>query len=610
MASDSTVAASLPREASLSARPAANRWLKLVVCLCFLLIAVALLLIERHSPATGYELSIYSSLPPAAWVCLIGALAGGTVIIVHQAFARREGRYWLLGFSLLILTTSIILLLPVFRDYYLYSAEDTRTHINLTEQMLNTGHFRPDNKYPITHILIGQLALAAGVAPLEVVKHVPVLFTVLFMLFSYLLATSVLPQRRQAVLAAATTPLFFNYYHVCTYPQALAMMIMPLIFYLYFKGFIGASLLFRVAFVTLLLLFPYFHPAPAAALIVCLLAAEGAKAAWRAKEARTAVPTDTPTYAFTFGPALICGVAFLTWISSFYLFTKTVYNILRWLVGEIESVPRVTEVEQAFSSQGIDLGGQLALGVKLYGDNIIYLALSGIALLLVLLGFLRNDARVRNLSILAMPFLVSGPVWVLIFAATLLVTLGRLLGANIMMWATPVLAAFALVEILGRWRRVRVALITAVLLLASVSSVAAVYHSPFVLQPSWQVTWHDVHGTRWFRDRAALAERGIFANLGIPRAWANGRVEVPDHFGYATNDRLGQWLPIDLFVLTGERFHLGTSDPVLSRTVVSNPSLARPGFTTTDFQQLTLDGSVQRLYSNGELDVFFVRTEG
>ena len=35
------------------------------------------MLIARHSPATGYELSVYASLPPAVWGCLVVSMAGG-----------------------------------------------------------------------------------------------------------------------------------------------------------------------------------------------------------------------------------------------------------------------------------------------------------------------------------------------------------------------------------------------------------------------------------------------------------------------------------------------------------------------------------------------------
>ena len=141
MTSDSTVAAFLPREASLSARPATNRWLKLVLCLCFLLIAVALLLIDRYSPATGYELSIYEALPAAVWICLVAALGGGTVIVVHQAFAGRKSKYWALGFAILVLGTLVILLLPVFRAYFAYGYTDPLNHAGETETVLSEHQF-------------------------------------------------------------------------------------------------------------------------------------------------------------------------------------------------------------------------------------------------------------------------------------------------------------------------------------------------------------------------------------------------------------------------------------------------------------------------------------
>ena len=113
-----------------------HRVLKVLSCICFLLIVVALLLIDRYSPATGYELSIYESLPPVVWTCLIAALAGGTGIVVHQAFAGRKSKYWLLGFFILIYGISIVLLLPVFRAYHLYGAADTLAVVQWTRHVL------------------------------------------------------------------------------------------------------------------------------------------------------------------------------------------------------------------------------------------------------------------------------------------------------------------------------------------------------------------------------------------------------------------------------------------------------------------------------------------
>ena len=585
----------------MKAEQTADIGLKIVSCLCFLSIAAALLLIDRHSPATGYELSMYESLPPLVWICLFAALAGGTGIIVHQAFAGQKSRYWLLGFSVLIFGISIILLLPALRAYYLYGAADTLAVVQWTQTVLRGGHFWEGNQYPITHILTAQLVQLCGAPPEVIVKFIPVFFTSLFMLFSYLLASTVMPHKGQALLAAAATALFFNYYHVCVYPQTLSIMLLPMVFYLYFKGFEKGSLPFRIAFVIVLLLFPYFHPAPAAALIACLLAAEAAKALWRQRNRASAAIGRRSVDRTTFEPALICTVTFLTWISTYELFGTTIRRTLAWLIGEIETIPHVEILERTLEQQGLSIAQQVELALKMYGDNLIYVALSSIALLLIAWAFWRRRDDTKKLFTLSMPFLVSGPVWVLIFATTLRVTVGRLLGSNIMMWAVPVFAAFALYEMFGRWKRAGIIVVTSILLCVSVVGILGVYHSPYILQPSWQITTAGVVGSEWFHDHRGLESHATV--LGEVTAWGASTFRMPDHFAYPQVQLLGSLLQRDFYLLINARFRAAATHPLLAKNMVCDPSMASSGFDDTDFARLERDPTLDRLYTNGGLDV-------
>ena len=582
-----------------------HRGLKTVSCICFLLLVVALLLIDRHSPATGYELSIYESLPATMWLCLFAALAGGTGIIVHQAFAGRKSRYWLLGFSVLISCISIILLLPVLRAYYLYGAADTLAVVQWTRSVLRGGHFWEQNRYPITHILIAQLVQVCGAPPEVIVKFIPVFFTSLFMLFSYLLASTVMPHKGQALVSAATGGLFFNYYHVCAYPQTLSIMALPLVFYLYFKGFDKGSLYFRIAFVIVLLLFPYFHPAPAAALIACLLAAEAAKALWRQRNGAPAAIARRSVDRTTFEPALICTVTFLTWISAYEIFGTTIRRTWAWLTRQIESVPHVDKLEQVLQQQGLDIQQQIEVALKMYGDNLIYVWLSSIALLLIALRFWHRRDDTKRLFTLSLPFLVSGPGWVLIFATTLRVTVGRLLGSNIMMWATPVFAAFALYEMFGRWKRAGIMAVTSILLCVSVVGILAVYQSPYILQPSWHITNADVQGSQWFSDHRDAQTRT--AVLGEVTAHAMIGLRLPAHFAYPQVQMLGGLLRQDIYVLMNTRFRVAPAHPRLARTMISDPLLASSEFSEADFARLKEDTTVDEVYSNGGLDVMWIK---
>jgi hypothetical protein len=586
-----------------------ERGLKIVSCSCFLLLVVALLLIDRHSPATAYELSIYDSLPALMWICLIAVLAGAIGIIVHQAFAERKSKYWLLGFFIIIFGVSIILLLPAFRGYFLYGSNDTMGHLEFSEIVLSTGHFHEGNRYPITHILMAQLSQICAMSPELVIKYIPMFFTILSMLFSYLLASSVMPRKGQALLAAVTTALFFNYYHVSVYPQVLSIMILPLVFYLYFKGFGGLSLPFRVGFVIVLLALVFFHPATTVVLIGCFLAAEAAKVVWRAIGRPSPSDAIRLVERITLEPTLICTVAFLTWVSSWVVFHRTIQKMWGWLAGEIQSIPRVEEVEQILESQGLTLRQQIELSLKMYGDNLILLLLCAIALLIIARRILHREDEVRELSMLSMPFLVSGPIWVLIFGGTLHVTMGRLLGANVMMWATPVLAAFALYDMLGRWKRVGAIVITSVLLCTWLVSIFGVYHSPYIRGPSWHLTHQDVQGTGWFGTHATIDVHRSIAGLGVPAALVSGRVPVPAHFGYHRLDRLGEAWQRDWYLILAQPFRVAAMHPILSKTMISDPAVARQGFDEADFERLEWDSSVQRVYSNGGLNIYCVRSE-
>jgi len=457
----------------------------------------------------------------------------------------------------------------------------------------------------VTHIVIAQLVQVCGAPPEVIIKFIPVFFTSLFMLFSYLLASTVMPHKGQALLAAAATALFFNYYHVSAYPQTLSIMALPLVFYLYFKGFEKGSLPFRIAFVIVLLLFPYFHPAPAAALIACLLAAEAAKALWRRRNRASAAIARRSVDRTTFEPALICTVTFLTWISAYEIFGTTISRTWAWLTRDIESVPHVEKLEQLLQRQGLDIQQQIEVALKMYGDNLIYVSLSSVALLLIAWGFWHRRDGTKRLFTLSMPFLVSGPVWVLIFATTLRVTVGRLLGSNIMMWAVPVFAAFALYEMFGRWKRAGIIAVTSILLCVSVVGILGVYQSPYILQPSWHMTNADVQGSQWFHNHWETESHATV--LGVVTAWGSSTFRMPDHFAYPQVQMLGRLVGRDFYLLINTRFRVAPADPRLAGSLVSDPNMASSGFSEADFARLKEDTTVDEVYSNGGLDVMWIK---
>jgi hypothetical protein len=297
---------------------------------------------------------------------------------------------------------------------------------------------------------------------------------------------------------------------------------------------------------------------------------------------------------------LISSIAFLTWISAHTIFDRTIWNTLGWLRGQIEEIPRVEEVETLLQTTGLDMGDQVVLALKMYADNLVLVALAGIGLLIVARMVLLRREEGRKLFILSMPFLVSGPAWVLIFATTLMVTMGRLLGSNVMMWATPVFAAYALHEIMVRWQRVRVPVSTAILIGAAVAGALGVYHSPFILQASWHITEQDNRGVEWLNTYGGeQRQRKQYANLGVPFLYT-GLVRMPDHFGYHRQQTLGAALDRDALIVLTTRARLTVVHEVLADLRISDPRIKLVG---ADFQRLEQDPTVSRIYSGGEFEV-------
>jgi hypothetical protein len=175
-----------------------------------------------------------------------------------------------------------------------------------------------------------------------------------------------------------------------------------------------------------------------------------------------------------------------------------------------------------------------------------------------------------------------------------------------MMWAVPTLVGFALHSLFERARRMRVVAIASILFSVSLIAMFGVYHSPFILQPSWQIVLTDAQGADWFLDHCD--SESPFAALGVPPAYALGQVGMPEHFYYQEQSYLGASFEENLYLLLTARFRIASLHPILSEATISDPRLARPGFTREDFDRLEHDPSVDKLYTNGEFDAFLIRS--
>lgn len=596
----------------------AGRIFTIIAAICFVLLAAAVLFAWK-SPSTGYEASIYQATPHLFWVFLLLALIGGISIVVHQVYTQGYQRHhlWMVGLLLIILSNGLMLALPAIRGYALYGRGDPSSHLGWIQDIILTGHFDRDLFYPVLHTYTAAFSSISGIDPVWLHKYLPAYFGMLYIPFMYLFASSILSHKGQlilATLAAATFQVPVAYFT----PDNLSTLFLPLALFTLVRSSIGAKskAQYSLLFVIMLLLFAPFHPVSAGVLLLITLTL------WipRRLLAFRSHFTGESSFRFNSTVTILMFVWITTWISSFYIWGSTIRNIhrviteggtiyLEVLLGQIEYASRYgySVVEQFF---------------KAYGGTLLYVLLALISLPVLRKKLANKPGNMPLVSLYA-------PLGALAIAILLLYFLrlgfgpGRLVKYGVML-CTP-FVGFILYELLVKARQYLpklclIAVIT-IITLTSVFGGLYMYRSPYRLAPNDQTTYQRIEGTDWFlkhKDRDATTSGfGRFrpyryaAFLLTPRErverkdipyWVEPPIMPAYHFGYDTHQTLGESYPEDAYLAITQL------DKAIYSEVYSKMASIR--FEPQDFERLNYDHSLDKLYSNGEFEIWWVRAAG
>ena len=99
-----------------------QRSIKVISTINFTLIIISLIIL-RNSYITGYESSIYRSIPLFVWISLTLSIISGITIVIHQIYNKRyeQNSLWTIGLLLTFLCFTIFLSLFIIRGYYMWS---------------------------------------------------------------------------------------------------------------------------------------------------------------------------------------------------------------------------------------------------------------------------------------------------------------------------------------------------------------------------------------------------------------------------------------------------------------------------------------------------------
>lgn len=624
--------------------------LKMVALLCVIFVIVALLIMYQ-SPATGYEQSIYSATPFGVWLLLSLSLLGGLGIVIHQLASGRyqETRTCLFGLAVVLLTATAFLCLPVIRNYYSWRG-DQLAHIGFVKDIATSGHLPGYNPYPVTHTMLFEISAVLD-WPIHTVVNLntPLIFIV-FVLVTYLLTTVVLPNRGQQLMATlftAGTVAALSRFNLV--PNTWSILLLPLFFYCYFRR---DQPPFKVLLVLLIIAYPFIHPLSALIIIVSLIAIEFFKPIYSRLLRRTQV--EVPSW-ISAGPVIwplaLELLVFLPWVFTRQAFRSSVDG-LWWQLVNFSGSGQGSAAVGKLSKVDLDAFGIVMILVKLYGEILLLGVLACVGILLVYRqlrsggrddggdaqGWSRdggggpsgeepsggNDNRFR-LVYMGVLFVLSAVAYFAFYAGapgaeSLSAT--RII-VYVEVFAIP-LVGFVLWEFATRAKRRRLAwgLVSLIIVAAAILNVAGHHNAPYQIRPGDQVSQSDMDGMTWLLYEKDPTVYTLFI-LGSPDRFSQAilgatvtsdRTDVRDvawlvfndHFGYVASE---QSVTSDNYSTVGEQYfwsdiyaNINKYDKVAYQTVWQ--SLDR--FNDADFKLIEQDPTVNRIYSDGASDSFYI----
>ncbi len=600
------------------------RYLIAIVAFAFLDLAIVL---TALNPSMGYEISIYESLPIWVWAALILGLTGGVTLLITQSTNREiyEDQLWLAGLIIVILADFAVLSLYIFKDYYVYGHGDVLTHIGIIKDVLVEGTISQNNFYPLIHILATIVSLIMGISHITTVKYLTPIFFMAYICFIYSLSGTIFPSRRyQFISAAASAPLFFSLFLTGMYPHLLSVLMLPLIYYLYFKQETEIrSIGFKILFIIFIIAYPFFHPITALMIICFLATMEVSKHFYF-----SLTMDERGTGNISFNPILISLVTFTIWILSFKQFRGNLKYLLDFLSGEANYMTQTTTTVGLLEKYGISLLGFAEIIGKMLGDDLIYSAISVVAIWLIYKKAFKSDYSRSYLNLFRLSlWFVFG--WMITIAFSLVFHIHdpyRIINLNFCMVVTPILAGYVFLRILNQssyttTKRSIVFIICLFLIIVpSILGIFSLYTSNYIRQPNSQVTLTEVRGMNWYfnykNDNMKSLEIGAlvyrFADALMGYSWKMNRKDIPtrsdgesryipDHFSYMQHDHLGD-------NLTENRYAILTNYDKLVYTTMWG-YLER--FTQEEFDKFeTIDQTVAKIYCNEGMSVYLCnRTE-
>jgi hypothetical protein len=596
------------------------------------LILIAIFLIIAYTgQASGYEISIYQAYPWYFWLLLIACSSIGIFLLVEEALSQKKTGWWQAGLAIVIVSNSILLLLPLFRGYYAHGFFDTLVHLGFIRDIEMTGHFgeagvRGENFYPATHILAVSLAYTSGLNANIVIQIIPPLFFSFYVLSLYHLAKSLTQNMSQSLLITAfgALPLFTSTNEILTsfFPRLMTVFLIPFVMDIYYRSSLSWQYrsAYKKIFVTILLIQPFMHPYDGGLFLIGIFLSIYISLQIYRKASRYRIKESNPVILelqnSIWNTCLILSVMWFFWFSNFSMFGLQVRRVRDFLAGDI----RASEAERYFfwlQRAEVPFEDAVTLFLKMFGNRLMYFIISSVISVMTWWKlFLVRDRIAPTYVVFSFLFIVSVALLVISFFSPYEIGYARFIGYAV--FASTMVNGMGLYQLHQRIRKTKfLTLATTIFLIVSLSlGVFNSYYSPFINAANQQVTVANIKGMSWFlerRDESLLTDEIAFTQYAHARALHGCQKEyknirypreiepmLPEHFGYTKYPTYGASIHSDRYLLINKLSRI-----YFTERIPQYPNAWR--WTPADFERLENDYTVSVVYRNGDFEIFYVK---
>ncbi|WP_186313318.1 hypothetical protein [Halorubrum salsamenti] len=582
-----------------------TKWLAAVGTACLL---GAVWFLYRVPSATGYEVSIYRAYPTLFWVFLVAAMFVGQLVVLLAGTADgRDAADLLPGAALVVVPGFVLVLLPYVRGYPVYGRGDVLTHLGLLRDLPELGIAL--NIYPPTHILTQALSAATGLPEVNTINLLSPVFLAVYLGSMALLVDHLFDdaRRRAFCLPVVLVPIGGSA-HVTAVPFVLSVLLAPFLLYLLVKERGSHAVPVRALVLIAIAGVVVYHPLTAAFALVAL----GTYSVFNR------VPVIRTQWSGLPNVTSLATVLFVSWYVKYTGIIVRFRNVVDDFLGPTGGSSPLQSTTETVERTSPDLIDLLKVALIQYGVDLLVFGLAstffGIA---VMLWYYRNERPAVFTFAYGSTTFLFGLMATLFLTNDLIAGFGRPLLFGKLFAASFVGALFHLV-----WRRsdrieVRtvVSVVFAGLLLVTIMlSVFGMFTSPIVFDKNHQVTEMELDGTEWlFENRDSdhlIDEQGIrhyrfyhyYYGTNQPDEtirWEGA--SPPDHYNYTVNERLGQSYDDDRYLLLPRAGRITYPERF--------PDYREQWrFVPEDFERLEVDRSVNRVYDNGEVNVYLVES--